>query len=69
MKKTWPEEGARRTKTGFLWFPKSAKIPEGRYETRWLETASWEDEYFLAWWFCKRWVRVPKAKPDLGEQQ
>ena len=61
MKRTWPVNWSKRTKTGFLWFPKSAKRPDNHFETRWLETATWEDEHFNGWWFCERWIDNPQT--------
>jgi len=45
-----------RQVTKFLWFPK--KICG---ETRWLEKATWEEDYFLAenfdgWWTSRKWI-------------
>lgn len=37
--KPWPREGARRTKEGFLFFPKWIGD-----EMRWLENAKWEEQ-------------------------
>lgn len=59
-KKTPTEDGTLRTRTGFLWFPKTIGD-----ETRWLETAEWEERHHVyhgydgmeRWWEETQWVR------------
>lgn len=49
------EKWARRTRSGFLWFPKTIA-----FETRFWEHATWEDMYVVAvshaMWVADRWV-------------
>ena len=55
-----PVDGTLRVRNEFLWFPKTIGD-----ETRWLETAEWEERYriyhgydgFEKWWETTRWVR------------
>jgi hypothetical protein len=57
--KPGPKNGNRRIRTQFLLFPKTID-----YEIRWLEIASWEEEYESNYFnyneFCKwqglRWI-------------
>lgn len=61
MRKNHPKVGDKRIQTNFLLFPKRVG-----YETRWLEVASWEEEfvrYFLphtlhgdCYWTSTRWI-------------
>lgn len=52
-----PKDGEIRLITKFLWFPKCL---DG--ETRWLETATWEEKYSLSGhfkddgWYATRWI-------------
>jgi len=49
--------GARRTRKRFLLFP---KMIQG--ELRWLETATWEEEFVVSTceWVARRWLAQPK---------
>lgn len=55
QKQPWPKEGDRRIKTRFLVLPKTINR-----EVRWLEKATWEEEYHLGYDFHQfvpvRWV-------------
>jgi hypothetical protein len=54
-----PKRGDKRVRRKFLWFPLEL---DG--ETRWLERASWDEEYGTTMWFPLRWVEEPKpAQP------
>ena len=51
-------EGDKRTRSGFLWFPKTI---EG--VTRWLERAEWEEQYIMTclplgylYWYAQHWM-------------
>lgn len=48
-----PQNGAERTRTAFLLWPR-----EIRGEWRWLETATWVEEWMGDgfWWVDRRWV-------------
>ena len=57
--------GDKRTKKGFLFFPKRLLNPMTRvYEWRWLEVASWiqtcyvghGEDYTYTFWESKEWV-------------
>ena len=58
MRKLLPKNFEKRIVTGFLIFP---TILEN--ELRWLETATWEEEYFrssytgIAFWEKTKWVK------------
>jgi hypothetical protein len=53
------QEGDRRTKTRFLFFPRTI-YNDGYAETRWLCKATWEEEYTTLWsnayWSAVRWL-------------
>jgi len=40
MRRRFYREGSRRVRTAFLWLPRTID-----YEERWLERATWEEEY------------------------
>ena len=52
-----PSFGDMRTRTEFLWWPKRIC-----YETRWLERASWREEYIKMWdgldWHYGGWTSI-----------
>lgn len=55
-----PQIDEIRIRTGFLWFPKTLE-----FQTRWLEVASWEEEYNWVYdggfyWEPLRWVNDKK---------
>ena len=63
--KETPPYGTRRTRTKFLWWPKKITTKLGgigdyRYERRWLETASWEEQWtagrYSDWWEPKKFL-------------
>ena len=63
MRRRAREYGDKRTKSGFLFFPKSGKTNEGdesHWESRWLENATWEQELTggrgEAWWDHPTWT-------------
>ena len=49
-----PSFGTTRTRTKFLWWPKRIWN-----ETRWLERATWREEYLKIWdggdWYYEEW--------------
>jgi hypothetical protein len=51
-----PEDGIKRVRTKFLWFPKTIYK-----ETRWLETAAWKERYRADYsrWKPFEWVLHP----------
>ena len=62
---TGPVHGNKRTKEGFLFFPKRLLNPKtDLYEWRWLERASWTQTYLVAFgedttvgfWSSEEWV-------------
>ena len=57
MRHKTPEYGNKRTKSGFLWLPKTAYYGNGRQEMRWLERATWEEKYSYVenGWATIRW--------------
>ena len=66
-----PEDEARRTKSGFLWFPKytiyidpDAIGHKYIYDWRWLERAIWEDKYdsLDESWTAVKWINGPGVK-------
>lgn len=57
MRKEYPEEFSARIVTRFLWFPLTLKNEQGRWERRWLETASFKEVYSddLGWYPRGEW--------------
>lgn len=62
MRKVIPQHKDTRTVSGFLWFRKIAKAGFGKTpkcwaESRWLEHATWIEEYNeqVGRWFPKHW--------------
>ncbi len=57
MRKKHRKNWTKRTKRKFLLLPRTIN-----HETRWLEWATWEDEYWVSkgsiigWWEAKRWI-------------
>ena len=59
--KPCPSIGDTRTRTAFLWFPKTLHTTEGVKETRWLEVTTWTDQYVTnyfkeCWWRAGFWT-------------
>lgn len=58
-----PRQGDMRIKTGFLFFPKTIG-----YERRWLEFATWNEEYYEGYlstsWEPRCWIDDSWVKED-----
>lgn len=60
LRKLEPKDGQTRLVTRFLLWPKTMRLEAGKQkETRWLETASWVEEYDQGWdydiWIERYW--------------
>jgi hypothetical protein len=51
MRWTQPKHGEHRQRRVFLWFPRTLNR-----ETRWLEMATVEQEYWFTSWLWLKWV-------------
>ncbi len=53
-------DGEERIKEGFLFFPKSIKISDDYFESRWLERARWKERFYPGWgddyWTSVEWI-------------
>jgi len=64
-------DGDRRICSGFLFFPKEAMSLEDTTEFRWLEHATWEEEFCVdivrgeTYWLVRKWVDERELSTDL----
>ena len=68
MRWSRPEHLAVRTRSGFLWLPRTAQD-----ETRWLERATWVEVFYEygctagSAWVARDWLGATPTAPEDGE--